>query len=162
MSDNHDDRDLQLIHLIQENSRINLDVLSEAINLSVPSVQRRLKKLRDNGIIEKEVAIISPEKLGYSMTFIVMVELERESLDKLNAFKKQIDLEPRVQQSYYVTGETDFVLICLVKDANDFENLTHTLFFENSNVRRFRSSMVMGKHKVGLNVPTVSKIRLKG
>ncbi len=153
MNDSIDDRDLQLIRLMQENARTNLDVLSDACNLSVPSVQRRLKRLRDNGVIEKEVALISPGKLGYKMSFIVMVELERESLDKLNAFKKQIDLEPRVQQSYYVTGESDFVLICLVRDANDFENLTHTLFFENSNVRRFRTSMVMGKHKIGLRVP---------
>lgn len=153
MPDNLDDRDLKLISLIQNNARTNLDVLSEATHLSVPSVQRRLKKLRDQGVIEKEVAVITPEKLGFQMTFIVMVELERESLDKLNAFKKKIDDEPRVQQSYYVTGESDFVLICVVRDARDFEKLTHTLFFENSNVRRFRTSMVMNKHKVGLNVP---------
>lgn len=156
MVDDLDDRDLQLICLVQENARTNLDVLSEASNLSVPSVQRRLKKLRDNGIIEKEVAVISPEKIGYSMSFIVMVELERESLEQLNAFKKEIDLEPRVQQSYYVTGESDFILICLVRDASDFKNLTHTLFFENSNVRRFRSCMVMSMHKIGLRVPILS------
>ena len=156
MLSNLDDRDFKLISLMQENARTNLDVLSDATNLSVPSVQRRLKKLRDNGVIEKEVALISPVKLGYNMSFIVMVELERESLDKLDAFKKKIDLEPRVQQSYYVTGESDFVLICLVRDVNDFENLTHTLFFENSNVRRFRTSMVMGKNKIGLSVPDLS------
>ena len=156
MLNNLDDRDFKLISLMQENARTNLDVLSDATNLSVPSVQRRLKKLRDNGVIDREVALISPGKLGYNMSFIVMVELERESLDKLDAFKKKIDLEPRVQQSYYVTGESDFVLICLVRDVNDFENLTHTLFFENSNVRRFRTSMVMGKHKIGLSVPDLS------
>lgn len=156
MLNNLDDRDFKLISLMQENARTNLDVLSDATNLSVPSVQRRLKKLRDNGVIDREVALISPGKLGYNMSFIVMVELERESLDKLDAFKKKIDLEPRVQQSYYVTGESDFVLICLVRDVNDFENLTHTLFFENSNVRRFRTSMVMGNNKIGLGVPTLS------
>ena len=153
MLDNIDDRDLTLIRLMQSNARTNLDVLSEASHLSVPSVQRRLKKLRNQGVIEKEVAVISPEKLGFHMTFIVMVELERESLDMLNAFKKQIDQEARVQQSYYVTGESDFILICVVQSAVDFEDLTHTLFFNNTNVRRFRTSMVLNKHKVGLEIP---------
>ena len=61
--------------------------------------------------------------------------------------------EPQVQQCYYVTGEADFILICTARDMQDFEALTHRLFFEDSNVRRFRTSVSMERTKVGLSLP---------
>ena len=87
------------------------------------------------------------------MTFIVMVELDRESLQQLDLFRKRAKAEPQVQQCYYVTGEADFILICTAEDMQDFEALTHRLFFENSNVRRFRTSVAMERTKIGLSLP---------
>jgi len=138
----------------QEDASTNLDSLAHATNLSVASVQRRLKRLRDTKVIKREIAVLEPAALGYPMTFIVMVELERERLDQLEAFRKIAKAEPQIQQCYYVTGDADFILICTSKDMADFELLTHRLFFENSNVRRFRTSVVMGRTKIGLTVPT--------
>lgn len=89
------------------------------------------------------------------MTFLVMVELERERLVELEAFKTVIDAEPQVQQSYYVTGDFDFVLVVLSQDVERFKLLTQRLFFENSNVKRFRTSLVMDRVKVSLTVPLV-------
>ena len=153
MSDGLDAADMRLLELVQQNSRTSLETLSEECNLSVPSIQRRLKKLRDTGVIRKEVAVVAPEKLGYLMTFIVYVELEREALHQLDSFRKRVKSDPQVQQCYYVTGESDFILICNARDMQDFEALTHRLFFENSNVRRFRTSVVMNVTKLGLSVP---------
>jgi len=82
-----------------------------------------------------------------------MVELERERLDQIDNFTRQIRSEPQVQQCYYVTGEADFCLICTARDIVDFEELTHRLFFDNANVRRFRTSVVMSRKKVSLAVP---------
>ncbi|MES0879376.1 Lrp/AsnC family transcriptional regulator [Roseibium sp. SCP14] len=148
-----DNADRLILDLVQDNSRIGLDVLAEECSLSVPSVQRRLKRLRDTGVISKEIALVDPASLGYGMTFIVMVELERETLHQLDAFRKRAQSEPQVQQCYYVTGEADFTLICTARDMQDFEQLTHRLFFNDGNVRRFRTSVVMDRSKVGLNVP---------
>lgn len=145
--------DKNLLSLLQENARTNLEQLSEASGLSVASVQRRLKRLRDSKIIEKEIAVPSLSKTGYPMSFIIMVEMEREQLDQLDAFKRIALKDPQVQQCYYVTGEADFCLICIAKDMEDFEALTHRLFFGNNNVRRFRTSVVMNRTKVGLSVP---------
>jgi len=150
---NLDTSDLQILAALQKNSRSSLDALSELCSLSVPSVQRRVKRLRDNHIISNEVAIIDPEKVGFEMTFIVQVELEREALRQLDEFKKYVKKETRVQQCYYVTGDADFVLICTAKNMRDFEDLTHQLFFDNTNVRRFKTSVVMDRAKVGLEVP---------
>ena len=87
------------------------------------------------------------------MTFVVLVELDRESLDQLDLFRKRAKAEPQVQQCYYVTGDADFILICTAQDMQDFEALTHRLFFENSNVRRFRTSVAMERTKVGMTLP---------
>ncbi len=147
-----DTADVAILNALQEDARIGLEKLAHISGLSTASVQRRLKSLRETGVIDREVALLDPHKLGQNMSFVVMVELERERLDQIDQFVRQTRNEPQVQQCYYVTGDADFCLICTAKDMPDFEGLTHRLFFENSNVRRFRTSVVMGRKKVGLEV----------
>ncbi len=148
-----DDADLTILRTLQKDCRIGLEHLAQECSLSVPSVQRRLKRLRDSNLILKEVAVLDPSRFDYKMTFIVLVELDRESLQQLDVFRKRAKAEPQVQQCYYVTGDADFILICTAQDMQDFEALTHRLFFENSNVRRFRTSVTMERTKIGLDLP---------
>jgi len=58
-----------------------------------------------------------------------------------------------VQQCYYVTGEWDFVLICVVHDMDEYTSLTRELFFASNNVKRFKSLVAMNRAKVTLDVP---------
>lgn len=148
-----DDADLTILRTLQKDCRIGLEQLGQECGLSVPSVQRRLKRLRGSGLILKEVAILDASRFDYKMTFIVMVELERESLQQLDAFRKRVRNEVQVQQCYYVTGDADFILVCAARDMQDFEALTQRLFFEDSNVRRFRTSVAMNRTKIGLSLP---------
>ena len=147
-----DVQDRQILDAMQDNARIGLESLAADTGLSVASVQRRVRRLRDDGVICAEVAVLDPAKLGQAMSFVVMVELERERLDQIDDFARRAEAEPQVQQCYYVTGDADFCLICTASDMQDFEALTHRLFFESTNVRRFRTSVVMGRKKVGLKV----------
>jgi len=153
MTNKLDKSDQILLAHLQKDATLSLEKLSDASHLSIPSVQRRLKQLRKKGVIDREVAVINPDALDQRMSFVVTVELERESVDQLDAFRQTMRKEARVQQCYYVTGEGDFVLICVAQDMQDFEDLTHTLFFNNSNVRRFRTSVIMDRTKVSLSVP---------
>jgi DNA-binding Lrp family transcriptional regulator len=148
-----DESDRIILDILQNDAGSTINAMVDDTGLSVASVQRRLKRLRSNGVIDREVAILNADALGQKMTFIVMVELERESLDQLDAFRRKIANEQHVQQCYYVTGDADFVLICLVPDMKAFEELTHRLFFKNQNVRRFHTNVVMSRTKVGLSVP---------
>lgn len=149
---NIDKADIILINALQKNARIGIENLSQMTSLSTASVQRRLKSLRDNGIILREVAVIDPSKVGQLMSFVVLVELERERRDQIDKFVNRILKEPQVQQCYYVTGDADFCLICTAKDMTDFEGLTQRLFFEDTNVRRFRTSVVMGRKKASMEL----------
>lgn len=145
--------DRQLLALMQEDGGTPINALATATGLSSASVQRRLRRLRERGVIAREVAVVDPVAVGIGMSFVVLVELERERIDQLDAFRRKVMREPHVQQCYYVTGEADFVLVCVTRDMAEFEELTRRLFFGDENVRRFRTSVVMGRTKVGLTLP---------
>lgn len=147
--------DLIILRLLQDNAREKLETIALETGLSVATIQRRIKYLKSSGMILGENALISPESVGFLMTFLIMVELERERLDQIDAFRRKVRAEPYIQQCYYITGEADFALIALARDIQDFENLTHRLFFDDANVKRFRTSVVMNRTKVGLSVPLV-------
>lgn len=148
-----DTKDRQLLDLLQRDARQSLETLAGEVALSAPAVQRRIKRLREAGVIEREVAVVDPAAVGLPMTFVVIVELERESADQIDAFRRKVIAEPQVQQGYYVTGEGDFVIVAVARDMDDFEALTRKLFFDDPNVRRFRTSVAMGKAFRSLTVP---------
>lgn len=148
-----DAHDRRLLSMLQADSGAAINALADDTGLSSASVQRRLRRLRESGVIAREVAVIDPLAVGLGMSFIVMVELERDRIDQLDAFRRKALREANVQQCYYVTGEADFALVCVTRDMADFEALTRRLFFGDENVRRFRTSVVMGRTKVGLTLP---------
>jgi len=149
--------DAKILNALQEDARVGLEALAEMTGLSTATVQRRLKKMREDGTIMQDVVLVDPAKVGQGMTMVVMVELERERLDQIDQFTRRVTADPNVQQCYYITGEADFCLVCTARDIEDFERLTHRLFFDDANVRRFRTSVVMSRKKVGLSVPVVAE-----
>jgi DNA-binding Lrp family transcriptional regulator len=151
--------DRRLLDLLQEDARRSLETLAAEVSLSAPAVQRRIRRLREAGVITGDAVLVDPAAVGLPMTFVVIVELERERADQVDAFRRKAAREPQVQQCYYVTGEGDFVLIALARDMDDFEALSRRLFFDDPNVRRFRTSVVMGKAERSLAVPAVRRER---
>ncbi len=147
-----DNKDLELLALVQKNARQTAESLGLEIGLSTPAVQKRLKKLRETGVIEKEIAVLSPPKLGRELTVIVEVKLVRESRLHLDNFKRLMRNSPAVQQCYYTTGEADFVVIVVVADIKEYEAFTQEYFFDDSNVNGFTSSIVMDRVKVSLDI----------
>lgn len=153
MTDYIDRADRRLLAMLQTNANASVSELAEYSHMSTASVQRRVKRLKDKGYLKRCYYQLDAKSLNRGMTFIVNVEMEREQPDQLEQFKKLAFGDPNVQQCYYVTGETDFVLICLAEDIEEFEEITQRLFFGNKNVRRFTTNVVMNKPKITLNVP---------
>ena len=147
-----DDKDIEILKLVQRDARLTAEALGFEIGLSPPAVQKRLKKLRETGVIESEIAVLSSAKLGRGMTVIVQVMLERESRMHLDTFKRNMRTAPAVQQCYYATGEADFILVVIVKDIAEYETFTQEYFFDESNVSKFTSSIVMDRVKVSLDI----------
>ena len=148
-----DDFDRAILRRVQRDARATGEDIGAAIGLSAAAVQRRLKRLRQLGVITAEVAVVDPVAVGQAMSFIVGVEMERERADVLDAFRRRARTDPNVQQCYYVTGGTDFVLVVVAHDMADFEAFTRRLLLENENIRRYTTNVVMARDKVGLVVP---------
>jgi DNA-binding Lrp family transcriptional regulator len=148
-----DEFDREILRRVQVDARTAAEDIGAEIGLSAAAVQRRLKRLRQAGVIVAEVAVVDPAAIGQSMTFIVGVELERERADMLDTFRRAARADPNVQHCYYVTGVADFILIVVARDMADFEAVTRRLLFDNANIRRFTTSVVMARDKVGNAVP---------
>ena len=145
--------DRSILRSIQQKSNSRLEDIAQDAGASVATIQRRLRHLRQIGVIEGEVAVINPKVVGQAMTFLILVELERERVDILDTFRRKVTAEPQIQQCYYITGEADFALIALATDMDEYQLLIQRLFFDDKNVKRFRTSVVMDRTKVSLNVP---------
>ncbi|CAI3131446.1 DNA-binding transcriptional activator DecR [Acinetobacter calcoaceticus] len=148
-----DQFDLKILKIIQEDARIPQKDLGERVNLSTAAVNRRLKKLSDEGVIKSYTANIEPTFIGLPITIITMVEILSEQLEHLDVTRKLFSTCEFIQQSYYVTGEWDFVLIFQVKDMEQYTDISEKLFIKNNNVKRFKTLVAMKKDKVSLSIP---------
>lgn len=148
-----DKTDRSILRELQENARLSSEELGERVGVSRSSAQRRVQVLREIGAIEKEIAVVSTKHIGSTMTFVVEVEMERERIDLLDEFRRSMLNLEEVQQCYYVTGHTDFILVVLAKGIVSYELFTRRVFTENPNIRRFHNNVVVDQVKVGLSVP---------
>jgi Lrp/AsnC family leucine-responsive transcriptional regulator len=149
-----DEFDRAILEIVQLDNTTPQHMIGKAVNLSPAAVQRRIKRMEKAGVIQHNVSVVDPTAVGAWITLIVNVEVESERADLTDAIKQSFLGNPEVQQCYYVTGDIDFILIITVPDMGHYEALSRRLFFDNPNVKRFRTFVVMNRVKVGLYVPT--------
>ena len=145
--------DRQLLDLVQQDASLTADQLAARVPLSASAIQRRLRRLRDEGVIVREAAIVDPARVGGTTIFVASLQVEREHPPLMAALRRWLAAEPRVQEAFYVTGEADFVLVVAARDAASYDALMVRLVAENPNVRRFTTSVALGVLKRGLEIP---------
>ncbi|WP_404294960.1 Lrp/AsnC family transcriptional regulator (plasmid) [Microvirga sp. RSM25] len=145
--------DAALLEAVQRNNRLTSEELGKLVNLSPTACQRRLKRLRAEGVIEADVAIVSPKAVGRSVTMIVLVSLERERADIVDRFKSAIRSTREVMIGFYVTGDADFILVVTAKSMEDYEQFTRRFFYENPDIKGFKTMVVMDRVKASFEFP---------
>jgi Lrp/AsnC family leucine-responsive transcriptional regulator len=143
-----DQFDKHLLRLLQQNNRLTADELAQEVGLSASAVQRRLKRLREDKIIEADVSIIAPAVAGIAITCIVDVILEHGNSKALDKFKTTMLEQPEVQQCYFVTGNYDFILVVNTRTMQEYEAFVKKWLMDNSNVKHFYTHVVMDRVKV--------------
>ena len=149
--------DARILNAVQANNRLTSDELGVIVNLSSTAIQRRLKRLRAEGVIEGDVAIVRPKAVGRHVSMLVLVTLERERADIVDRFKQSIRTTPEVMNGYYVTGESDFVLMVTARDMEDYERFTRQFFYENPDIKGFKTMVVMDRVKAGFAIPIAAQ-----
>ncbi|MNC64568.1 Leucine-responsive regulatory protein [compost metagenome] len=119
-------------------------------------MQRRIQKLRENGYIIGNIAVLDPDKLNQVITILVEIRVNKTHATDLDDLKKSFS-GPEIQQCYYVTGEADFMLVLLVPSMSRFQKICDELFHNNSNVEWFKTTVVLDRVKVTLEVPEIDK-----
>jgi Lrp/AsnC family leucine-responsive transcriptional regulator len=103
--------DRQLLNLVQEDAGRTSEDLAQRVALSPSAVQRRLRKLKEAGVIVRQTAMLEPRKVGRPTFFIVSLEVERDRPELLTQLRTWLAGQEHVQQAFYVTGEADFILV---------------------------------------------------
>lgn len=147
-----DSFDLAILRLLQQNNLMTQRDIGQSVNLSAPSVQRRIRRMETDGVIAANVARVAPDAVGLTLTIFVEVELVSETPDDIDAAKGRFRDAPDVQQCYYVTGDTDFVLILVVESMAVYEEFTRRMFVQGGNVRKFRTFVSMDTVKSGVTL----------
>lgn len=149
--------DLQLLDLLQNDASPSNQTLAAWARISPPTCLRRIKRLRDAGLIEKQIAVLSTDKLaaliGHGLNAIVEITLDRQDAQALEAFEQRVGTDDAVQQCYRVSPGPDFVLVVHARDMPDYLALAQRLFTSDANVRNVKAFFSVKRSKFGVRVP---------
>lgn len=135
--------DLALLDLVQRDNLTPARALAERVGLSESAVLRRLRRLRREKVIVADVSIVQAAAIGRPLTIIALASLERESAKILDAFARRARARPEVRQCWYVTGESDWVLILQIESMASYEAFTREMFLADPNVKGFKTLVAM-------------------
>lgn len=147
--------DVALLNVVQENNQLTAEQFADKVGLSSSACQRRLKRLRAEGMITADVSLVSPKATGPRVTLIVLVSVEREQSDLFAGFKRSIQSHPEVTQCYYVTGSADFILVINVATMEEYGAFAERVFINDRNIRAFQSFACMQQIKFSTKTPLV-------
>jgi len=157
--------DYALLGLLQVDSSLSNVDLARQVHVSAPTCLRRVKRLWDEGLIEREIAVLNPERMaqaiGHGLEAIVEVSLDRQGNEEQEAFEKRVTADDAVQQCYRVSPGPDFVLVVYARDMQDYLALAQRLFTSDANVRNVKSyfSVKRSKFRPRLALPAQGSAR---
>lgn len=138
-----DETDLKLLDSLQNDASLSNQTLAERVHISPPTCLRRVKRLRDAGLVECDVALLNVDKLaaitGHGLTALVEITLERQGAEQQEAFEARVVLDEAVQQCYRVSPGPDFMLVVHVADMPRYLALAQRLFTSDANVRNVKA-----------------------
>ena len=149
--------DRQLLESLQLDASLSNQALAERVHVSPPTCLRRVKRLREAGLIEREIAVLSVDALapiiGHGLCAVVEITLDRQDQDALAAFELKVAQDDAVQQCYRVSPGPDFCLVVHARDMPDYLALTQRLFTFDANVRNVKTFFSIKRSKFGARVP---------
>jgi len=142
-----DELDRRILDQVQRDCSLTNQELAARVHASPPTCLRRMRRLVEAGVIERQVAIVAPGRLGAALTAIVEISLDVQAAEAMADFEALAQAEPAVMQCYRVSPGPDFVLVVQVPDMPAYHALAHRLFTGHANVRNVRTFFSMHRAK---------------
>jgi len=150
-----DAADIRILAALQEDGSLSVAAVAERVNLSGNACWRRIKRLEDEGVIKRRVALLDAQALGLGVTVFVNVRASEHSEEWLSAFSAAVDAIPEVVEFYRMSGEVDYLLKVQVASIADYDGVYKKLV---SAVRLTDVSSAFAmqelKHTTALPLPT--------
>ena len=148
-----DSTDIRLLDLLQSDASLSNQELAARAGTSPATALRRVRRLVEEGVIERRVALLDPHRLGAGLTALVEVSLDRQGAEHLQAFEQHAVAQAAVQQCYRVSPGPDFVLVLHVSDMAAYHALVQQLFTQDANVRNVKAFFSVKRAKFDPRIP---------
>lgn len=152
-----DSTDLRLLDALQRDASQTNQRLAADMGISPPTCLRRVQRLRELGLIERQVALLSPDRLatvlGHGLQAVIEISLDRQDAASLDAFEARVIADDAVQQCWRVSPGPDFVLVVAARDMPGYAELTQRLFTADANVRNVKAFFSLKRAKFEPRLP---------
>lgn len=142
-----DDTDLRLLDLLQDDAGLSNQDLAAAARVSPATALRRVRRLKESGVIERRIALLAADTLGGGLQALVEVQLDRQGVEHLDAFEALAVAEAAVQQCWRVSPGPDFLLVLWVADMAAYNAAVQRLFTQQANVRNVKTFFALKRAK---------------
>ncbi len=150
-----DQTDRRILEILQQDARLSNAELAERVNLSTSSCHRRVRLMEQSGLIEKYVALLSPDALGLTLTVFIEVALNRKDKKTREDFMAQVRERPEVLECHFISGEYDNLLRVVVDDIAAYREFILDELLAIPQVEKTRSAMSLGQWKATTALPLV-------
>ena len=153
-----DEKDQAILRVLQADANLSMAELAQKVGLSASPCWRRVKRLEDDGVLLRRVALVDPAKLGLSLTAFALVSLDRHIEAGIEAFHQAVREAPEVTMAYAVTGEVDFLLMVMVPDMAAYEYFLRRCLLDLAVVRSVSTSFALRVVKASTEIPVPSDL----
>ncbi len=142
----YDKFDLKILAAVQEDGRLSNLELAAQVGLSATPCARRLKRLRDEGVIRSSVTLLDPEKLNLRLKAIIMVRMDRHTSERFEAFEAEVRTYPEVVECMLVAGQAaDYMVKAIVPDMTYYKDFLLNRITKLNGVSGVHSSFVLNE-----------------
>ena len=145
--------DYHIIDMLQQDGRMTIRDMAQQLNLSTTPIFNRIKKLEQEGVIEKYIAQINPKKVDKALFAFVHLSIKEHSKEAVDAIVEQVTSFPEVMECHYVTGGADFVLKVLVKNMEEYNTFITEKLFTVKNIGKIDSLLSLSIPKHSNKIP---------
>jgi Lrp/AsnC family transcriptional regulator len=150
---NLDGIDKTILRILQEDGSLSIADLADRLGMTPPPCWRRVRRLRDAGVLKRQVWIVDPDAVGLNVMLYATVKLATHDSDTMEAFKEQVRFLPEVLECSILLGRTDVIIKMIVTNINQYEHFFHEKLTKLPGVREVISGVVMTRVKESTALP---------
>jgi len=145
-----DSIDLKIINVLKENSRVTTSEISKKVNLSIPAVAERIRKMEQGCLIEKYTIKVNRDKINYKLLVFIFVNIDKT--ENVEEFRKKIVQHCSVLECHHVAGEYDYLLKVLVEDTKSLEYFLSNILKKIKGVLKSNTIITLSSLKEDINI----------